>query len=627
VPAASNVNFSAGEAVANRVTVAVGTGGQIEVYNHAGTVDVDVDVDGYYTGAGGTGSVFVPLTTPVRVTDTRGATPLNGTPIAANTSESFNLATTLSAIPTTASSVVGNFTVISGDASGYLSVYPSSTTVHPVSSSVNWTANETVPNFTIADTNSTGSVEVYNSAGGTINLLIDVFGYFTASGLGPIMASAVVTHTSIAITYNEAVVCPTVAGAVAEFAYDWTGAATGIISPITTVTCVGDVLTLGGTTFTLPGSTGGSITYTAPTTNGVVSVSATSNGLYEGTQTLAVTAAAVPAIVSAYTTATTLVITYNEAVSCTTGATVAADFTYDYTGIATGFTAGTPSAACSGSVVTITATTVAPPGSDASIVYTAPTLTGGPPATNAVYATGSIPYLYAATQTVSGAAWTAPAMTAATVSTTAITLTYSEPVVCPSTFTATDFAYYSAPAVSGGTITSCVIAAASTTLVLDGTFTLPVGATGTVVYTAPAVNSTVVSVNATGLFPTYAATQTQAVTATGLPAMTAAAHSAVVTASSIAITYNEAVSCPATGADADFTYYYQGVNVGGVASGCTASGVVLTLTGAFVLAGASATLVYTAPAISTVANAVGAAGSTTVFAATQTLGPNLTYFQ
>ena len=85
VPTASNVNFSAGEAVANRVTVAVGTGGQIEVYNHAGTVDVDVDVDGYYTGAGGTGSVFVPLTTPVRVTDTRGATPLNGTPIAENT--------------------------------------------------------------------------------------------------------------------------------------------------------------------------------------------------------------------------------------------------------------------------------------------------------------------------------------------------------------------------------------------------------------------------------------------------------------------------------------------------------------------------------------------------------------
>ena len=44
------------------MTVAVGTGGEIEVYNHAGTVDVDIDVDGYYTGVGGTGSVFVPLT-------------------------------------------------------------------------------------------------------------------------------------------------------------------------------------------------------------------------------------------------------------------------------------------------------------------------------------------------------------------------------------------------------------------------------------------------------------------------------------------------------------------------------------------------------------------------------------
>jgi hypothetical protein len=50
----------------------------------------------------------------------------------------------------------------------------------------------------------------------------------------------------------------------------------------------------------------------------------------------------------------------------------------------------------------------------------------------------------------------------------------------------------------------------------------------------------------------------------------------------------------------------------------------LTLTGAFVTPGASATIVYTAPATSTVANAVGAAGSTTVFAATQTLGPSTT---
>jgi hypothetical protein len=192
-------------------------------------------------------------------------------------------------------------------------------------------------------------------------------------------------------------------------------------------------------------------------------------------------------------------------------------------------------------------------------------------------------------------------------------------VVCPSTFTAADFAYYSAPAVSGGTITSCATVGNNphTTVTLGGTFTLPVGATGTVVYTEPAVDSTLVSVNSLVLSPAYPATQTQAVTATGVPAMV----SANVTASSIAILYNGDVSCPGTGADADFAYYYQGVDVGGLASGCTASGSTLTLTGAFVLPAASATIVYTAPATSTVANAVGAAGSTTVFAATQTLGP------
>ena len=57
-PLASNLNFGAqapNQAIANRVTVGVGTGGNIDVYNLTGNVNVDVDVDGYYTGAGGTG--------------------------------------------------------------------------------------------------------------------------------------------------------------------------------------------------------------------------------------------------------------------------------------------------------------------------------------------------------------------------------------------------------------------------------------------------------------------------------------------------------------------------------------------------------------------------------------------
>ena len=196
MPTASSVNFVAGQAVANRVTVGVGTGGKIEVYNHTGAVNVDVDVDGYYTGNGGTGSYFVPIT-PVRLTDTR--VPTNGMPIAANTSEGFDLFTTVSGIPTTATAVATNITVVPSGAPGYLTVYPVSDTTVPVASDVNWTADEIVPNFTVADTGGTANVEVYNSHGATINLLIDAFGYF---------ARQLPTHTTVSrspgsVTYGH----------------------------------------------------------------------------------------------------------------------------------------------------------------------------------------------------------------------------------------------------------------------------------------------------------------------------------------------------------------------------------------------------------------------------------------
>ena len=198
MPTASNVNFVAKQVVANRVTVGVGTYGRIEVYNHTGTVKVDIDVDGYYTGTGGTGSAFVPIT-PVRLTDTRVST--NGTSSAANTSEEFNLSTAVSGIPTTAAAVATNVTVIPSGDPGYLTVYPSSDSTVPVSSDVNWAAggSQAVPNFTVADTAGTGSVEVYNSHGATINLLIDAFGYFVRQ----LPTSVTVSESPTTVTYGH----------------------------------------------------------------------------------------------------------------------------------------------------------------------------------------------------------------------------------------------------------------------------------------------------------------------------------------------------------------------------------------------------------------------------------------
>jgi hypothetical protein len=175
----SSLNFTAGETVANRDVVNVGTGGAIEVYNFAGSVNVDVDVDGYY---GPSGATFTPLAAPVRVTDTRAGTALNGTSIASGGTETFNLATTASGIPATATAVAANFTVVPGAAPGYITVFPTGVTTNPTASDVNWPASSgPVANFTQADTAGTtaGSAQVFNlNSGSPIDLVIDAFGYF-----------------------------------------------------------------------------------------------------------------------------------------------------------------------------------------------------------------------------------------------------------------------------------------------------------------------------------------------------------------------------------------------------------------------------------------------------------------
>jgi hypothetical protein len=177
-PLAASLNFGPGQIISNRSVVGVGANGEIEIYNYAGNANVDVDVDGYYSGgSSGSGSVFVPIT-PERVTDTRTST--NGTAIGSGLSESFDLAPSGSNIPTTATAIAANFTVVPGASGGFITVYPSSDATPPLASDVNWAAGTgPVPNFTLADTSGTGSTEVYVLPNASpVNLVIDDFGYF-----------------------------------------------------------------------------------------------------------------------------------------------------------------------------------------------------------------------------------------------------------------------------------------------------------------------------------------------------------------------------------------------------------------------------------------------------------------
>ena len=75
VPNVSNLNFDAGATTPNLVTVTLGAGGAVSIYNSVGTVNVVVDVEGYFmppvteTPAG----EFHPIA-PTRVCDTRYST-------------------------------------------------------------------------------------------------------------------------------------------------------------------------------------------------------------------------------------------------------------------------------------------------------------------------------------------------------------------------------------------------------------------------------------------------------------------------------------------------------------------------------------------------------------------------
>jgi len=390
-----------------------------------------------------------------------------------------------------------------------------------------------------------------------------------------------------------------------------------------------DVLTFappaGG--FTLPGSTGGSITYTVPAlAANAVFATGSSPTVYEANQTLAVSAVTtVPVMVSATATGTvggagTITITYNEPVACP----AASDFTYIYTGVAAGTItscAGSPTA----DTLTLGFTNFQAPTSSATITYTAPTTNS---TTASVYASGSLsPVLYAATQTLSGAMWIAPAMTSAVVDAagTGLAVVYNEPVSCPGTAAAsTVFAYDSVGTTSGGAISTCSGAGTTASPLILGVTGLVLPSAGaSLIYTAPSAGSTAATAVSSTSYPQFPATQTQALTVAAAPTMVSAVVSAG-TPGSIAITYSGDVSCP-TAAYSDFAYYStgttSGLGTGTIAAVCTASSDVLTLTDTGAVTapvGTTGSVVYTAPATNSLTASV-SAYQTSVFAATQTL--------
>ena len=110
---------AANQIVANLVEVAIGTGGQIDVYNNLGTINVAVDVEGYVSTPHGRLQRDVPrpesATRAQRVAASRQTSATTGgrSPIAANGALTFNVNAIRSPVPATGvTAVVFNLTAI-----------------------------------------------------------------------------------------------------------------------------------------------------------------------------------------------------------------------------------------------------------------------------------------------------------------------------------------------------------------------------------------------------------------------------------------------------------------------------------------------------------------------------------
>lgn len=173
IPTTSSLNTQAGHDVANLVTVPLVGRRWIGLYNNAGSTHLVVDVEGYYSNAGGAG--FVPVD-PSRVLDTRQTTALQ-------THGSRNL--TFTDAPANAVGAALTITSTRTTApTSWVGVWPLDADVPGQShaaSVLNTYRGSDIPNLAVVQLGASKTVTLYNNSGST-HLVVDVVGWYVSTG-------------------------------------------------------------------------------------------------------------------------------------------------------------------------------------------------------------------------------------------------------------------------------------------------------------------------------------------------------------------------------------------------------------------------------------------------------------
>ena len=214
-PNASNLNVAAHANLPNRVIVPVtcvsGTC-TVSIWNSVGSVNIAVDVDGWFITT--SGAQFTPLATPARVCNTLSGTA--GCPkglVAGGRVLNLGVAGVDGIPPETGSSgssgspvaIVANVTALTATASTYVTAFPGpSSPTHPGVSDLNLGVGDVATNLVVVGVGTDGTINLYNNVGG-INLIVDVLGYYSTGSSGPLAAP---TYTSTLVGPGQADMYP-----------------------------------------------------------------------------------------------------------------------------------------------------------------------------------------------------------------------------------------------------------------------------------------------------------------------------------------------------------------------------------------------------------------------------------
>ncbi len=165
-PNASNLNYVANLVVPNAVTVKVGAGGKISIFNATGNVHVLVDVVGWYETANG--MLFHPIS-PARIMDSRKSSIMKTNESRESPGRGVGCVPALGA-----DSIVVNATVAGATGDGYLTLWNEG--LAPNASNINWGLRKTVPNAATVKLGADGKYRVFTSS--DTHVIVDVVGWF-----------------------------------------------------------------------------------------------------------------------------------------------------------------------------------------------------------------------------------------------------------------------------------------------------------------------------------------------------------------------------------------------------------------------------------------------------------------